>query len=224
MESFFSLFSTEKETDVDAHYRRRILAEYKERRPSYEEFAVVIHRLLDAMLKEAGYKYQTTYRTKAPERLREKLIRKGAAGTKYSRLGDVEDLAGIRVLFYSETDTKRFLNDLKKEVGESLTVEERREKSGYEATHVVLSLGPKRLQLSEYRHLAGLKCEVQITSVLRHAWAEIEHDFIYKDIAGISTKDPERFARMKKQLEDILEKYIKKASVEFEKVMQEVAD
>ena len=59
--------------------------------------------------------------------------------------------------------------------------------------------------------------------MLRHSWAEIEHDLIYKDINGLREKDPQKFVILKEKLEGIMEKYIKQASLEFEEVMEEIS-
>lgn len=213
-----------EESGGDSAHHRRLLAEYKNRRAAYEEFCVAVHKVLDLFLKERGYRYQIVYRTKAPEKLREKLIRKTSQGIKYKQLGDIEDLAGLRVVFYSEKDKERFVKEIKKEISGAIRVEERVKDGGYNATHLIASFGPKRLQLSEYKHFEDMKSEIQVTSVLRHAWSEIEHDLIYKDIRGLKQRDPEKFAKMNKKLKLILEKYINKASEEFEKIMDEIID
>jgi ppGpp synthetase/RelA/SpoT-type nucleotidyltranferase len=206
-----------------AEYRRRIISEYRQKRPQYEEFCVAVHKLLKLFLKEGGYKHQLSYRVKSSERLQEKLLRKIEQGITYERLSDIEDLAGLRVIFYSEAEKERFIKEIKAEVGGAIRIEERTGKSGYNATHLIVAFGPSRLKLSEYKHFEGLKSEIQVTTILRHAWAEIEHDLIYKDISGLKEHDPQKFALMREKLEEIMEKHIKKASVEFEEVMKETA-
>jgi len=51
---------------------------------------------------------------------------------------------------------------------------------GYRANHYIISLDTKRTSLNEYKRFYGLKCEVQVKTLLQHAWAEIEHDIGYK--------------------------------------------
>lgn len=201
-------------------YVKKILSEYRNKKPLYEEFRAAVHKLLDALLKDNNYKYQVVSRTKTPERLREKLLRKSAESIRYQSLNDIEDLAGVRVLFYSEADKERFVKELRKEIDGSVHIENKQTRSGYDATHVIMTFGSKRLALSEYRHFEGLKSEIQITSILRHTWAEIEHDFIYKDISGLKKRDPKKFALMQAKLTAILNKHIKQASKEFEEIIK----
>src|SRR3989344_3459462 len=211
---------TRPDKSEEGLYIKKILSDYRNKRHIYDEFRSAVHKLLDTILKDNNYKYQIVSRTKTIDRLREKLERKSAKGIHYPRLNDVQDLAGVRVLFYSEADKDRFLTDLKREIDGTFQVDNKKHKNGYAATHVIMSFGPKRLSLSEYRHFFDLKCEIQITSILRHTWAEIEHDFIYKDISGLKKRDPAKFAVMEKKLEEILEKHIKQASKEFEKLIK----
>src|SRR3989344_4450156 len=209
-----------EDTTEEGLYIKKILTEYRNKRPLYEEFCAAVYKLLDALLQENRYKYQIVSRTKTPERLREKLIRKNAEGIRYKSLSEIEDLAGVRVLFYSEADKERFLRELKKEVDGTMQIQDKKQKSGYEATHIIMTFGEKRLELSEYKHFYNLKSEIQVTSILRHTWAEIEHDFIYKDVSGLKKRDPKKFAIVEQKLGEILEKHIKQASFEFEDIIK----
>src|SRR3989344_3741071 len=209
-----------EDTTDEGVYIRKILTDYKNKKPLYEEFRAAVYKLIDSLLKDSNYKYQIVSRTKTPERLREKLLRKSAEGVRYKSLNEIEDLAGIRVLFYSEGDVERFVKELRKEIGNNIQIEDKKQKSGYEAVHIVMSFGPERLKLSEYKHFDDLKSEIQVTSILRHTWAEIEHDFIYKDISGLKKRDPEKFAIVEQKLSEILENHIKQASAQFEEIVK----
>ena len=208
-------------SEDDRRYAQRILDEYARQRPLYEEYCASIFKLLDLILKERGLRYQISSRTKAPDQLREKLLRKAGQGVRYAQLSDIEDLAGLRVIFYTERDKNRFLVALGDEISGPMRVEERSTRSGYDATHAIVSLGPRRLQLSEYRRFEGMKCEIQVTTILRHAWAEIEHDLVYKDVNGLKTRDPERYARLQERLGDVMDRYIRRAGDELELILAE---
>lgn len=214
-----SIFNPE-EYYGDDFFINKILTEYKSKKHNYEEFRQAAHNTLNSLLKESNLKYQLTSRTKSFERLKEKLIRKKREDVQYRILDDIEDLVGLRVIFYTEKDKDRFVKIMTKEIDGSLKIEEREKDGGYTATHIIMSFGPKRLQLSEYKRFKGLKSEIQVTSLLHHTWAEIEHDLIYKDLIGLKDKDPKKFETMKERMKEILEKYIKKASAELEDLIQ----
>ncbi len=217
--NILAIFNPKYKKEVD--YLEDVLVEYKKKYFIYEEFRGVIHKVIEAFLRERQYKYQISSRTKSLDRLEEKLIRKKEEGKYYASLDEIEDLVGIRVIFYTEHDRVKFLKEIKNEISGLIKAEERIKNGGYQASHLIMAFGPKRLQLSEYQHFTNLKSEVQITSILHHAWAEIEHDLIYKDIHGFKKKDQEKFEKIKSKMEEIMEKYIKKAAKELEGVIQD---
>ncbi len=189
-------------------YLDNILAEYKSKKGSYDEFRIAAHKTIKALLEESGYKFQILSRTKSEVSLAEKLVRKKERGVFYHSIEEVEDVVGIRVIFYTERDKEGFIERLEREIDGFMRIEEKEQRSGYRATHVIMSFGPKRLNLSEYKHFKGLKSEVQLTSILHHAWAEIEHDLIYKDVSDLKNKDPEKFELLKHKMGELLDKYI----------------
>ncbi len=65
-----------------------------------------------------------------------------------------------------------------------------------------------------YTRFAKLKAEIQIRSILDHAWAEIAHDRAYKGSALVPTSIPEQFSRLAALLQD--------TDRQFEKVRDEI--
>ena len=61
----------------------------------------------------------------------------------------------------------------------------RDERFGYRSDHYLVKINGKRTELPEYEPHRGLVAEVQVRTILQHAWAEIEHDIQYK--ASITT-------------------------------------
>jgi len=62
---------------------------------------------------------------------------------------------------------------------------------GYLSVHFVASLSKQRNKLTEYSQIKNLKFEIQVRTLLQHAWAEIEHDKSYK-FSGELRKDLKR--------------------------------
>ncbi len=85
-------------------------------------------------------------------------------------------------------------------------------------------ISPKRIILNEYKRFKGLKCEIQLTSALYHAWSEIEHDIFYKPNLKIKEKQRETFMELKMELEKTMTNHIEKASDLFESVAKRVHD
>ena len=60
--------------------------------------------------------------------------------------------------------------------------------AGYSATHYRIRLRESNLAEAQKRY-AEARIEVQIASVLMHAWAEVEHDLVYKPFEGKLSDD-----------------------------------
>ena len=192
---------------------------YKDNIQIYHDLCVTMQHLLISLLDNNDYKYQIYHRMKSIDSLKNKIIKKADKGIIYNNLGDISDLAGIRIIFYLESDKKQFIRDLYKELTpQNLKLVERNKEKGYRATHIIAEFGEKRLILAEYIRFAGLKCEVQLTSALYHAWSEIEHDIFYKPEKKAQELDQEIIMTLKKELEETLTNYIEKASDTFEHV------
>src|SRR5262249_30897797 len=60
--------------------------------------------------------------------------------------------------------------------------------SGYWATHYRVQLRESSLNDAQKRY-AEARIEIQVASVLMHAWAEVEHDLVYKPLQGNLSQD-----------------------------------
>lgn len=115
----------------------------------------------------------------------ESLKRKLEAKPKYRTLDEITDVVGVRVITYYLDDAERaaklmrangqmFVIDWANSENKSERL--RTEQFGYRSDHYVLGFGPGYTQIPTYKEFTGLKAEVQVRSILQHAWAEIEHD------------------------------------------------
>jgi putative GTP pyrophosphokinase len=121
------------------------------------------------------------------------------ARPKYDRpLEQITDLAGVRVITYfpstlaeiDEVLNREFLVFEKSNKGADLIEEER---FGYQSIHYLVKLAWQRSRLPEYERFADATAEVQVRTILQHAWAEIEHDIQYKSSSVIPTEIRRRF-------------------------------
>ncbi|MES2438858.1 MAG: hypothetical protein V4584_07320 [Verrucomicrobiota bacterium] len=160
-----------------------------------------------------------TSRVKGRESFAEKLNRKGG---KYEKLGDVTDLVGIRIITYLTGDVDRIADLIEAEfvVDRANSVDKRLyedpDRFGYKSLHYVVELPPPRTTLAEYRPFEGIKAEIQVRTIIQHAWAEIEHDLGYKSTIGVPTEIRRRFFRLSALLET--------ADDEFAAISSEIAN
>lgn len=180
-----------------------ILLEYDKKVDSYREYEETIFSLIKELLKDENIKiHNITSRLKSSKSLGNKIKLKD----KYSKLSDIMDIVGIRVITFFETDIDSVSRCLKHEfkIDEANSIDKREkeyDRFGYLSLHYVFKLSNSRNQLKEYQKFKDFKFEIQIRSILQHAWAEIEHDLGYKNEIGIPNKFKRDFSRISALLE-----------------------
>ncbi|MCL0008986.1 GTP pyrophosphokinase [Providencia rettgeri] len=151
--------------------------------PNHKRLTESVVTIIQSLLKSKGVDYlSVTGRTKKRENALEKIERK-----KYDNpLIKMTDLSGIRVIVYFESDIER----VSKIIDEAFNIDKDNSLNqdqklsvnqiGYRSVHFVCDIGKERETLSENKGLKDLKFEIQVRTVLQHAWAELAHDSNYK--------------------------------------------
>ena len=184
--------------------QEKIIADFKDNSNTYERFTSKLDMLIRELLEINNIKvHQITCRTKDLKKLEGKLSRKK---DKYSTLSEITDLSGIRIITYFEDEVDIIANLIEKEFEIDLenSIDKRvleTDKFGYRSLHYVVSLGKSRNKISEYKIFKYIKAEIQVRSILQHAWAEIEHDIGYKNSTGIPDIAKRNFSRVAALLE-----------------------
>lgn len=89
-----------------------IVAKYHQMAFVYHDFLAAMQTIVVSVLDQRGFKYQVSQRLKTVDSIRAKEARNAKLGRTYRRLADLEDLAGIRIVFLLESDKRRFLSAL----------------------------------------------------------------------------------------------------------------
>lgn len=204
---------------VEESGKAKILAQYDERKRLYESFSREVEHQVKLLLDSAHITYNSiSQRVKDRASLSEKIDRKNG---KYSKLEDITDISGVRIITYYSEDVDRVANIIETEfdVDHDNSIDKRKalepDKFGYCSVHYVVKMSASRLALREYQGYQGLICEIQIRSVLQHAWAEIEHDTGYKSEKPIPRELRRSFSRIAGLLEI--------ADKEFDNIRRELA-
>ncbi len=188
--------------DFEAHGRKALEA-YRRVRPLYEALASTVRDVLQESLAAAGVGVASIEaRAKSLESFFEKAVAPALGAPdqpKYPNpTGEITDLAGARVItFFPKTVQqvcdvidRQFTIHERSDKGDELRQEER---FGYQSVHYLVSLDAPRTALPEYARFGGYKTEIQVRTILQHAWAEIEHDIQYKSQATIPSSIRRRF-------------------------------
>jgi putative GTP pyrophosphokinase len=129
-------------------------------------------------------------------------------GDKYTDpINQIMDCSGIRVIAYVESDLDKISKiiidnfEIDNENSVNKTTALGIDKVGYRSIHYIAKLRTDRLKLPEYKKFKDFVFEIQIRTILQHAWAEIEHDKDYK----FSGELPSHLKRRFKVLAGVLE-------------------
>lgn len=178
---------------------------YAQHEGAYRDFAACVRDLITQIIAKHGITvHSVTCRAKTQASLNGKLSK---AGKSYAYLNDVTDLAGVRIITYFTDDADAIANliEAEFEIDVDNSVDKRRllepNEFGYLSIHHVACLPERRAALTEYSRFSGLKVEIQIRSILQHAWAEIEHDLGYKSAVAVPRKLRRRISRLAGLLE-----------------------
>jgi ppGpp synthetase/RelA/SpoT-type nucleotidyltranferase len=156
-----------------------LLSEYSQRQHLYKRLAEEVRFGLERKLASLGLKLSGVIsRVKSLHSLDQKVRQKG-----YQSLDEIPDLAGVRVLglFTPDLDVayEAVIQEFQALESVDKTAELGPDRMGYQGIHTVVTLGGAYAG-PRYDDLRGLKCEVQIRTVLQDSWSQVSHALVYK--------------------------------------------
>ena len=170
-----------------------------EKRGTYRLLSEKMKEFLSSILTSKGIApHSITSREKDPEELREKITREG--GVPDAMFNGISDLAGVRIIAYFPSDVDKIVPLIEEEfnIDSKHSMDKRLSSDpaifGYASVHFVAEFRPGMLKLPDYALFDKMKCEIQVRTILQHAWAEIEHDIVYKSPEDIPFRVRRRFA------------------------------
>jgi ppGpp synthetase/RelA/SpoT-type nucleotidyltranferase len=187
-----SVTADEKLSLIDAFVKL-----YKHEFEYFTKVAEEVNDQLADALQEAGIKAALTFRAKKPRKLKAKLLNRSKSKNYQSFqdiYNDIVDMAGVRVALYLPNDRTAVGQIIEKlftqmRAPKNFPEDKAPEDSiGYIATHYLVRLKPETLHKDEYQY-ADTNVEIQVASVLMHAWAEVTHDLLYKPEKGTLTSE-----------------------------------
>ncbi|WP_412560359.1 MULTISPECIES: GTP pyrophosphokinase [Winogradskyella] len=186
------------ELDKNAIYRT-----YEKKQPLFKRALSNTKDALQQFLAEKEIPYLViSTRVKDFSSFFEKISRK-----KYENpFEENEDFCGVRIIVYHLEDIDK-VRDILKEHYDVQNLEDKTDslelnQFGYRSKHLIIKIRNSWCVTPNYKNLNNIKIEVQIRTVLMHAWAEIEHKLGYKSKNQIPGKLQRKLFLMSAKLED----------------------
>ena len=205
--------------ELDPH-AQELLAQYNHLLPVYERMEKVIPERLKEIFDDAGIIVAALeHRVKTEESLAGKLKLKGG---KYKDIFAVTDLVGIRVITFYIDDVDKVASIVERifDVDWENSIDKRKaheiDSFGYLSLHYICRIPESAYTDPEHPELNKIRFEVQMRTVLQHAWANMNHDTGYKsgvEIPTIYMRNMSRLAGMLELVDD-----------EFSRIRREITD
>lgn len=179
--------------------------QYRKLRPTLESLGERVSQLLRDIATSADISvHAIETRAKTVESFSEKSAR---AGKSYKNpLKEITDLCGLRLILYYQEDVEKFVSAIRAEFEiDKRSVDKRSElradQFGYISVHLICRVRSNRTRLLEWRKYKNVNIEIQVRTVLQHAWASISHALQYKHQSDI----PDQFVRQLTRIAGLLE-------------------
>ena len=206
------------------------LQEYKEKEYFlYDKFCKVVKRILKSIISPDKFDLQQIQcRTKDPDSLEKKLKERGVADSNEIE-DEVDDIAGCRLIFYYNNDVDKLTDSsiirnnfdvIERKIHNNVDAEAESANEYYIADHYIVELTPKRLSLPEFKKFEGMRCEIQIQTVLNHAYSETTHDITYKPpkFPGFGSR---ALKSIGKRFKDTMRDYLIPAGINFQRIKKD---
>ncbi|HEY1937454.1 MAG TPA: hypothetical protein VGJ33_05945 [Candidatus Angelobacter sp.] len=199
-----------KEFDFELQ-RQKAVDSFAKVRPLYEDFSTVVRNILRETFERKGIKsHSIEARAKSLESFGQKAMSPSETDINVPKYPDplkqITDLAGVRVITFFPKTLEEVDKNIKEQFRVIETVDHTKslheaEQFGYQSVHYLVQLKADRIKLPEYQKFDEVIAEIQIRTVLQHAWAEIEHDIQYKSNVTIPEEIRRRFMALAGMLE-----------------------
>ncbi|MDF2438276.1 MAG: (p)ppGpp synthetase [Bacteroidota bacterium] len=188
--------------------KKELNDEYNRLQSQYSKLGKNLEEALKSFLEAEKIPYLSVYhRVKDFESYFEKVGRKNYKDP----FNETEDICGIRIICYYASDIEKIENIIKKELN-VLESENKSDSLGlkefaYRSVHNIVKINDNWTATPNYRGLQNYKAEIQIRTILMHAWAEIEHKLNYKSDAQVPFNFQRKLFRLSAKFEEADEQF-----------------
>lgn len=228
-ETSFIIFAKNKQSNknkiivnmgTNLSHTDELLTQYRSLLPVYEKMVEVIPAMLKDFFDKTGIIVAAVeQRVKTEKSLAGKLELKGE---KYRDIYDITDLVGVRVITFYTDDVDKVATILERlfDIDWENSIDKRKvhdiDSFGYLSLHYICRIPESSYTMPEHPEFNKIRFEVQMRTVLQHAWSNMDHDSGYKsgvEIPKVYMRNLSRLAGMLELVDD-----------EFSRIRREIND
>ena len=195
---------------VDIAWIDKQIHQFSDIHPRYVTYANTLRILLQKMAAKYDATAIVQTRPKSISSFAEKIVRKWP---KYhDPLNQLTDLCGGRVITHTQSQVQSVCQLIEEHFlidwGNSVDVKQRLKPSefGYLSVHYIIQFKPGDALEKEFGtripgEVLGLKAEIQVRTILEHAWANLYHEWVYKNEFKVPGKLDREMAGIAARLE-----------------------
>jgi len=187
-----------EDEDLKEQYAKLYETNFKK----YEQLGKVLHQDLKKLLNDAKIDpVGVNYRIKDFNSFWDKIRRKNYDNP----FNEINDICGLRIICYYTSDLDKIRSIIEEEFSVSEVVDKvellKEDEFEYLSLHFIVKPNKDWLKTPSYRDIGDIKAEIQVRTILQHAWAGISHKLAYKKKGQV----PTQFTRHLNSLSAILE-------------------
>jgi ppGpp synthetase/RelA/SpoT-type nucleotidyltranferase len=207
---------------IGKRWHQRQIEDFGKMRKSYQRYEDFLEKVLKLACKKYAPQAIVDSRTKTLPSFAEKAIRKLPKSdavhdlttlTKWKKFFDpvneFTDLCGARVITKTQYEVERVCEFILKNFtidevnSEDKRSELKHDQFGYISVHYIVQMQDRKeiLGIPVPSGIGQLKAEVQVRTLLQHAWADVSHDSLYKHQFKVPEKWHRDMARLAARLE-----------------------
>ncbi len=183
---------------------------YREMHPRYRQYAETLREVLSEAIRQLAPLAVVQTRPKAIASFAEKIQRKWPETE--DPVHQFTDLCGGRVITFTQPEVRTICEFIVRHFDidweNSVDVSQRLKPSefGYRSVHYIVQFRPGLFPTDEVAvtvpdAIVGLKAEIQVRTLLEHAWAGFSHDRVYKSVFSVPEKWQRELAGVAAMLE-----------------------
>lgn len=160
---------------------------YEECRPRYVKLCDKLVNLLKELLSANGVQATLECRVKELASFEGKIGRKGYSDP----FSEMTDIVGIRIIVRTLDEVSQVGRILENElaIDDENSVSKQSQldpdRFGYLSDHYVVKVPSPRADLLEWKSVSELPSEIQVRTIVQHAWAAVQHSLDYKTVCDI---------------------------------------